>query len=348
MGKGRDHFLSCSVTEISKSFVCIYFPLIKKKIKNNRNSRNSERVSNSTRTNTCSSFKNTLQGDRPAFYARMAAPTGGKSVPSHHGQPCLKVLPVTCPLAHHLAWKSGACEGENPSSGIKEGAAGCARLSHAGKFAGLLLTLKIVIEPFLVPTLALSIPKSWKQWAQRSLWNSLESTTHSPGRCSAGPPSTVSSMCWAPALPAKAFSFWGGRGDFPWEAQASSEKINGEKHSLFPAGMLHSQPREPIKQLLWPKITWIALKLWAGCIFFFSFFLPLLPFKIKLPSLGEFFSLLRKMCWQSLPVPFSHFLAVQNIFRIKKDTPKTKTFSSCTPGCAAKVSLVSKPGEFYP
>lgn len=31
MGKGRDHFLSCSVTEISKSFVCIYFPLIKKK-----------------------------------------------------------------------------------------------------------------------------------------------------------------------------------------------------------------------------------------------------------------------------------------------------------------------------
>lgn len=30
------------------------------------------------------------------------------------GQLCLKVLPVTCPLAHHLALKSGVCEGENP------------------------------------------------------------------------------------------------------------------------------------------------------------------------------------------------------------------------------------------
>lgn len=48
---------------------------------------NSECVSSSTRTNPCSSFPltNTLQGDRPAFYAQMAAPTGGKSVPSRCG-----------------------------------------------------------------------------------------------------------------------------------------------------------------------------------------------------------------------------------------------------------------------
>lgn len=61
-------------------------------------------------------------------------------------------------------------------------------------------------------------------------------------------------------------------------------------------------------------------------LFFFPFFLPFLPFKIKLPSLGEFFSLLRKMCWQSLPVQlplFPQFLAV-HIFRIKKDSPQNK------------------------
>lgn len=56
-----------------------------------------------------------------------------------------------------------------------------------------------------------------------------------------------------------------------------------------------------------------------------GFFPSFLPF---LPSLGEFFSLLRKMCWQSLPVQlphFSHFLAV-HIFRIKKESSsKIKT-----------------------
>lgn len=54
-----------------------------------------------------SPLTSTLQRDRPAFYAQMAAPTGGKSVPSHRGavfgQLCLRVIPVTCPLAHHLA-----------------------------------------------------------------------------------------------------------------------------------------------------------------------------------------------------------------------------------------------------
>lgn len=49
----------------------------------------------------------TLQRDRPAFYAQMAAPMGGKSVPSHRGavfgQLCLRIIPDTCPLAHHLA-----------------------------------------------------------------------------------------------------------------------------------------------------------------------------------------------------------------------------------------------------
>lgn len=37
--------------------------------------------------------------------------------------------------------------------------------------------------------------------------------------------------------------WWGS----PWEAQASPEKMNGEKHSLFPAGMPYSWPQKPIK-----------------------------------------------------------------------------------------------------
>lgn len=56
MGKGRDQFLSRSVPQISKSFLCIYFPLIKNNFKKPPLARNSLCVPSSTRRNTCSSF----------------------------------------------------------------------------------------------------------------------------------------------------------------------------------------------------------------------------------------------------------------------------------------------------
>lgn len=57
-GQGQDHFLSCSVTEISKSFMCTYIPLIKKQFKESL-ARNSECVSSSTRTNSWKLFAGT-------------------------------------------------------------------------------------------------------------------------------------------------------------------------------------------------------------------------------------------------------------------------------------------------
>lgn len=116
--------------------------------------------------------------------------------------------------------------------------------------------------------------------------------------------------------------WWGS----PWDAQASPEKINGEKHSLFPAGMPHSWPREPIKQLLRPKITRLTLKLWTGCPNYVVFFLlPFLSFKGELPSLWELLSLLRKMvCWQNLPFqldPLFHLFTV-HLFRPPQNIPK--------------------------
>lgn len=108
MGKGRDQFLSRS--EISKSFMCIYFPLIKKKKKRNKLKNHWLKilcVSSSTRTNTCSSFPPDKHfAERQHFMFRWLLQQEGNLSPlsvAVFGQLCLRVIRVPCPLAHHLA-----------------------------------------------------------------------------------------------------------------------------------------------------------------------------------------------------------------------------------------------------
>lgn len=161
----------------------IYFPLIKI-IKNIRNSRNSERVSNSARTNTCCSFpwKTPCRETGLHFLLGWLLQQEGNLSPltmvSPVSRSCLSLVPLPTIWPENQVPVKGKILNLGLRRRVLQGVPSSPMLNSCWEICRALV--KIVIEPFLVSTLAPSVLKSWKHWAQHSLWkrrNSLESTT---------------------------------------------------------------------------------------------------------------------------------------------------------------------------
>lgn len=65
------------------------------------------------------------------------------------------------------------------------------------------------------------------------------------------------------------------------------------ENTLFSLLWPHGWPREPIKQLLWPRVTWLTLKqrraVWTVCLFYFLLFLSS---ETVLPSIASLTNIL--------------------------------------------------------